>query len=253
MEECPVSHPVLPGLFDPHIPNNPALWAVFQGRHSGRAFVDGLEENCQCLVRTDAALTYASRKISREFLWDGIKRFKHIGPIWLVRSPTDPPAPDGYRASHRLEFYGYDSSSSIREKMRSSLPAGHYLQPIDLNLLQRCEWRDDMAFYCGSLENFLCNGLGLCLMRGEEILVEAYASALGDRYAEIGAVTQEPFRGRGLAPIAVAYLIEMLEHRGYSGYWSCDIDNQASVRVARKLGFTTERRYEIWEYQADNS
>ena len=36
MIECPINHPALPGLFDPQIPNNPALWAVLEGRHAGR-------------------------------------------------------------------------------------------------------------------------------------------------------------------------------------------------------------------------
>ncbi len=71
---------------------------------------------------------------------------------------------------------------------------------------------------------------------------------LGSTYAEIGAITHEPYRGRGLAPIAVAYLIEALSERGYQAYWSCDIDNPASATVARKLGFRIERFYEVWEY-----
>jgi RimJ/RimL family protein N-acetyltransferase len=125
------------------------------------------------------------------------------------------------------------------------------VRAIDRELLERCEWRDDMASYCGSLENFLHNDLGLCLMDRDETIVEAYASAFGATYAEIGAITHEPYRGKGYAPIAVAYLIETLEQRGYHAYWSCDIDNPASAQVARKLGFRIERSYEIWEYEPD--
>ncbi len=54
------------------------------------------------------------------------------------------------------------------------------MRRIDRALLERCEWRDDMAFYCGSLENFLRHDLGMCLMHGEEIIVEAYACPLGE-------------------------------------------------------------------------
>jgi predicted GNAT family acetyltransferase len=109
-----------------------------------------------------------------------------------------------------------------------------------------------MAFYCESLENFLLNGLGMCLMQDDEIIVEAYASSLGKPYAEIGAITHEPFRGRGYAPITVAYLMAALEQRGYHAYWSCDTDNPSSARVARKLGFRVERAYEFLEYEAKN-
>src|SRR5512136_1454024 len=67
MIECPVNHPALPALFDPMIPDHPALWAVLKGRHTGRAMVDNVEHPTQCVLRTDAALTYSSRQISQAF------------------------------------------------------------------------------------------------------------------------------------------------------------------------------------------
>ena len=107
-----------------------------------------------------------------------------------------------------------------------------------------------MEFYAGSLSKFLAHGVGLCLMREEEILVEAYASALGKTRAEIGAITREAYRGRGYAPIACAFLIEACQQRGYQAYWSCDADHLASLRVAHKLGFQQERAYRIYEYNS---
>ena len=251
MIECPVDHPELPQLFDEHVPNNPALWAVFQGRHTGRAVVDELLHPSQCVVRTDATLTYASRNISQVFLTQAIENYRHLGPIWLVRAAGDPRAVDGYRTLSRLEFYDYEPSSRILAELRSHLLNAFKIQPIDMSLLKRCEWRDDMAFYCGSLENFIRNDLGVCLMQGEQIIVEAYASALGSPYAEIGAITHEPYRGMGYAPITVAFLVEALEQRGFHAYWSCDVDNPASASVARKLGFKIEKPYETWEYKPE--
>jgi RimJ/RimL family protein N-acetyltransferase len=249
MIECPINHPALPTLFDPHVPNNPALWAVFHGRHIGRALVDNLKKPAQCVVRTEAVLTYASRLMSQSFLAEAIDYFRRIGTLWLIRLPGDPPAPEGYRKLPRLEFFDYDPLSPVLADFRNRLPPGFEIRRIDMSLLNRCEWRDDMALYCGSLENFLSNGLGMCLMHGDEIIVETYASALGAAYAEIGAITHEPYRGRGCAPITVAFLIEALKQRGYHAYWSCDVDNTASARVARKLGFQMERAYEILEYE----
>jgi RimJ/RimL family protein N-acetyltransferase len=250
MIDFPCNHPVLPGLFDPYIPNNPALWAVLQGRHAGRAYVDDLQRPKQCVLRTEAQLTYASRNISPEFLSEVIEYLRTTQCIWLIRAQGDPTAPKGYQIIPRLEFYDNDIHSHRLGDLRGQLPDGHEIRRIDRNLLDRCEWRDDMAFYCGSLENFLRHGVGLCLMHGDEILVEAYASALGDPMAEIGAITHEPYRGRGYATITVAFLIEALEQRGYQPYWSCDLDNPASVHVARKLGFRFEKPYEIWEYKS---
>ena len=106
-----------------------------------------------------------------------------------------------------------------------------------------------MEFYAGSLENFLRHGIGLCMMKGEEIIVETYASALGKLRAEIGAITMEKYRGRGYASIACSYLIQECEQRGYQAYWSCDADHIASIQAARKLGFRKERAYSIFEYE----
>ncbi len=251
MLECPIDHPALPGLFDPHVPNNPVLWAVFEGRHSGNAFVDDLKIPSQCVLRTDTALTFVSLYGSQEFLVEVIGQLRKSKPIRLVRAQGDPLAPEGYRVDPRLEFFDLDPQSPILADLLSRLPSGYEMRIINRALLERCEWRDDMVFYCGSLENFLRHDLGMCLMHGEQIIVEAYASAFGSTYAEIGAITHEPYRGRGLAPIAVAFLIEALEASGYQAYWSCDTDNPASARVARKLGFKVEKPYEIWEYQPD--
>ncbi len=247
--ECPIDHPALPDLFDAHVPNNPALWAVFHGRHAGRALVDDIHKPMQCLLRTEAALTYASRLVSLSFLTDAIEYFKHIGHIWLIRSPGDSAAPGRSRFLPRLEFYDYDPQSPVLANLRNSLPGGFELCKIDERLLNRCEWRDDMAFYSGDLENFLRNDFGICMMFGDTIIVETYASALGAPYAETGAITHEPYRGKGYAPIAMAYLIKELEERGFHAYWSCDVDNPASASVARKLGFRIEKPYEIWEYE----
>ncbi len=248
MIECPVDHPALPQLFDPHVPNNAALWSVLLGRHRGKVVVDNLERPTQCVVHTDAVMTYASREVSQHFLEDALDHLAHSVPIWLIRAQGDPPAPEPVRCLSRLEFYDLDPSSPVLAKFCNEIELGYTVRSIDRELLERCEWRDDMEFFAGSLENFLQNDLGICLMRAEEIIVEAYASALGAPYAEIGAITHEPYRGKGYATQTVACLVEILAKLGYQCYWSCDIDNPASACVARKLGFGIEKPYEIWEY-----
>lgn len=253
MYESPVDHPALQTLFDPSVPDNPVLWAVLKGRHAGRALVDDVQHPSQCVLRTDAVLTFASRWISQSFLHEAIAHFRKMGDVWLVCPPTGSfqlLAPETNRVIRRLEFFDCDARSPVLADLRQRLPDGCQIRPIDRALLERCEWKSDMEFFCGSLDNFLANGIGLCMMRGDEIVVEAYASSLGETQAEIGAVTREAYRGRGYAPIACAYLVEVCERRGYEAYWSCNVDNVASIRVAKKLGFRRERAYQVLEYAA---
>jgi RimJ/RimL family protein N-acetyltransferase len=196
-------------------------------------------------------LTFSSRQISQAFLNLAIAHLRQTGPVWLIEAPTlsSPPlAPKATLVTRRLEFYDCDPHARVLTDLRRRLPDGFEIHPIDRHLLERCEWRSDMEFYCGSLDNFLVNGIGLALMRGNDIVVEAYASSLGEANAEIGAVTREAYRGHGYAPIACAYLVQACQERGYQAYWSCDAENMASIRVARKLGFRQEEAYQILEY-----
>lgn len=253
MHVVPTNDPVLHRLFEDNLPNSPALWAVLKGVHTGKAVVDLQRNPSQCVLRTDAALTYFSDQTSPTFLDKAIKYFRRAGSVWLVWPPSStlkPPEIEDAKVIDRFEFYGYDPSSDGLEKLRKQLPTGHEMRTIRAELLGRCEWRDEMEYYAGSFNNFLKHGIGLCMLHENEIIVEAYASALGKTRAEIGALTHKDFRGRGYAPIACSYLIEVCEWRGYQAYWSCDADHTASIRVAQKLGFQHERAYQIFEYES---
>lgn len=246
-----INCPLLQGLFDPDMPNSPALWAVLRGSHSGKAVVDRFQNPSKCVLRTDAVLTYFSLNTEQAFLEDAIACFRELGPVWLVwphKTSLLPPEINAAKIIHRLEFFELDPDSAALSTLRKHLPEGFTIQEIDQSLLERCEWRTEMEFYAGSMKNFLAQDFGLCMMQGNQIIVEAYASALGKTKAEIGAITHAAHRGRGYAPITCAYLIEVCQQRGYLAYWSCDADHTASIRVAQKLGFQQERAYQIYVY-----
>ncbi len=240
-------------LFDPDLPNSPALWAVLEGKYGGRALVEDRNHPDQCVLRTDAALTYFSRGTKQNFLDEAVARFLKEGPVWLVwpvHSSLSAPNASEPQVIERREFRGCDPDSRTLLDLRNSLPDSAAIQPMDRTLFRQCEWRSEMIHYAGSEESFFEHGIGLCLLRGKEILVEAYASAVGNNKAEIGALTRKNYRGRGYAPIASAYLIEICRQRRLEVIWSCEADHLASIRVAQKLGFRTERDYTIYEYES---
>ena len=251
MIELSASDPILEQLFDPNQPNSPALWAVLKGNHPGKAFVDKVHHPSQCVVRTDAVLTYISKQVQQSFLNDAIASIREKGPIWLVwpqETSLHPPEIVSAEIVKRLEFY--ETDPDIAKELTKQLQKEYVMRKIDGRLLERCEWRSEMEFYAGNVDNFLKHGIGFCMLKGEEIIVEVYASSLGKDRAEIGALTHEAYRGQGYAPIACAYLIEKCEQIGYQAYWSCDADHATSIRVAKKLGFQYERTYKIFEYEA---
>ena len=84
---------------------------------------------------------------------------------------------------------------------------------------------------------------GFCLMNGDEILSEAYATHFSTDIFEMATVTHEDHQGRGYSAIACAYTIQACEELGESTLWFCRKTNLASAAVARKLGYTQMREF----------
>jgi GNAT superfamily N-acetyltransferase len=69
---------------------------------------------------------------------------------------------------------------------------------------------------------------------------------LGERYEELGVVTEPGFRGRGLGVACTGALCEDVLTRRRRPSWSTSPDNAASVRLAEKLGFALVRRGHLY-------
>ncbi len=68
----------------------------------------------------------------------------------------------------------------------------------------------------------------------------------GERYEEIGVVTEPDFRGLGLSPACAAALCAEVRDRGCVPIWTTSPDNYASLRVAKKLGFEVARTSSLY-------
>ena len=65
---------------------------------------------------------------------------------------------------------------------------------------------------------------------------------VGERYEDIGVVTEPEFRGLGLSAACSGALCSDILQRGRIPSWTTSPDNFASIRVAEKLGVTLQRR-----------
>jgi RimJ/RimL family protein N-acetyltransferase len=64
---------------------------------------------------------------------------------------------------------------------------------------------------------------------------------VGERYEELGVVTEPAFRGRGLSAACAGQLSKDIRARGRIASWTTSDDNTASRRVAEKIGFRFHR------------
>jgi len=252
MIEIPIDYQKMAKLFADDIPNRPMLFSILLGHNPGRAVVNEAAHPSQCMIRTNDALVFVSRQVDQEFLGQALaylRRSGHVGLIWHPGvQDLDPGKAD--RIVPRIAFSECTSQGSDLEKIEVNLPAGFELRSLDLELLQRCEWKPAIQAACGSLDNFLAHGFGVCLMNDDEIISEAYAPFWGEAEVEIGVVTHADHQVHGYAALTCAHLVQECRRRGAEPYWSCEIDNLASAKLARKLGFTGERRYELRLYRA---
>lgn len=150
-----------------------------------------------------------------------------------------PPAPDD--DTWEVEFTNRQSGTD--PTLALDVPVGCEIVPIDAIWFERCRYRDAYLGYFGTVERALQQGFGFCLVKGEELLCEAFAgeSALG--LIEIGVITGEAYYQRGYATLCCTRCIQAAEARGYRTYWNCNKANLGSAALARKMGYQTEKEY----------
>jgi hypothetical protein len=117
-------------------------------------------------------------------------------------------------------------------------PAVRILGEADLPLLEAAteplgmgDWR------FGSAAALLVEGLAAGAVTNGELVAVAFTAAAGERYMDVGIVTREDARGQGLATAAAALVCAEVQAGGRTPVWGTSEENQASLRVAAKLGF----------------
>lgn len=248
----PADYPDVRSLFDPDIPNHPMLFSALEGRTSAICISDGQEAPISAVLRTDYSVAFATIDCDVEFLGSALRSLRQGRRVQLVWRDEHVPAnllPDATIAG--LAFCRPPQDGAGLSSLVDSLPRDCRVTPMTSELLEQCLWREqvDLA-YGGNISRFLQNGFGLCAVREGSVICEAYALFWGAGSVEIGVFVHEDFRGRNLAAIICAHMIQHCEARGYSAYWTCERTNGASQSVARKLGFKLEAEYDWLRYDA---
>ncbi len=242
--------PAFAALFNPDDPTIFRLFAVLDGRAAGRIVTDDLAHPTWGVVQEMGdGLTYLGGALDAALVGDVIMAFHADGEVCVGLWPDDhrrgllPRDPD-YTGS-TFDFLHRRHDGDRLAALARRLPEGCQVRPIDRALIERCAWRDHQIAMYGSIDGFFAHGLGYCVLRGDDILSEAYAGPAARGMMEIGVYTHQGSRGRGFATIACARVIETCEARGYQTYWNCNTSNLTSAALARKMGYQTEQEYAL--------
>lgn len=117
-------------------------------------------------------------------------------------------------------------------------PAVRMLDETDLPLMEAAteplhmgDWR------FGSAAALLAEGQVAGAIVGGDLVAVAFTAAQGERYVDVGIVTRDDARGRGLATAAASLVCAAIQDAGLVPVWGTSEENLASQRVAAKLGF----------------
>lgn len=241
-------------LFEKTIPNNPRVFSILEGRNPGNIFVDNVAKPLRALAllpHDNAVCT--GGVFDQESLNEGVsflRKRTDIKLYWPFEGYGElVPPPSSSGEIEVMEFFDLADKIEHLKLVSQKIPADCNIHRIDRELFEHCLWHDHVIDFCGTIDNFLSNGLGYCLMKGSEIVVEAYVPFWGAGHAEIGGITHENYRKLGYAYTTMAYLITQCEEKGFKTRWSTGNRNTASVALARKLGYKIEKTFKLLEFE----
>jgi GNAT superfamily N-acetyltransferase len=237
---------------------DPLLYAGLEGRRDGRAWVDDLTHpvaafvwpgtECAYLAGGDAD-THFHTALRHVVLAEVIPALESAGRDFLSLFSFPGSYADTLEAlfaaqlplKTALNTFTFDSDTFLeRHSDHRALPPGFRLQAIDASVLAAPEhtpFAEEVAYHWGSVDRFLEDGCGYCVLEGSRMVSWCYAQAFGHASQTLDIWTSSDRRRKGLGTAVAAALIGHCLAAGYDPFWLCDDGNIASRRLALSLGF----------------
>jgi hypothetical protein len=220
-------------------------FAVLDGHAAGNIFTDNPETPTWAVLQEAAfSSIYLTGVIQLAVLHQLVASLRQVGDVLVGLLPEDPrwsllpPAPD--YSGHTVEF-----TDRIPDQPLEAIPAGFKLVRLNHSLSKQITSRNMLIHMYGSIQQALEWGYGLCLLRDDELLCEAFAGPAANGVIEIGVETQPHYMRKGYAILTCSHLILQMEQNGFSTYWNCSDQNLASKALAFRLGYQTQRKYRL--------
>jgi RimJ/RimL family protein N-acetyltransferase len=254
------------------------IFSIIEGHSPGQIWVDRLDRPQTALVwdkveggfylagdeRNDEVNAALNQCILQE-IYPAAKKLPHCLDFELNYDPAawenkfDVVLRDIFALKHYRQHF---RCTRLTFDWRAQLPAGFTLVRLDRDFLSQTHLKnmDKVTTWVlgnwQSVENFVAKGLGVCLVRGDEIASWSVADYTAGQAYEIGIHTDEAYRRQGLATLTTAAAVEYCFERGAVEVgWHCWSENTASAATARKVGFeqTVEHPvYHAWYNRFDN-
>ncbi len=220
----------------------------------GEAFTDSLENPHVAILEVPALKLSILGGDARHPLAAECVAKLPIPRLVMIRSKEWEQLLNGTHRGRLLRISRYACTSESLDlahlkQLKSQLADDYRLERIDAGLAaelasDRCAFAAEHMQNFDSPDDFVERGFGFCILHQGEIVSAATTYAICDRGIEIQIDTRKDHRRRGLALSAGAQLLIHSLERNLDPNW--DADNQASVKLAKKLGYTPIGTYPIY-------
>lgn len=129
---------------------------------------------------------------------------------------------------------------------QGNIPEEYTLLNVNSALdIDSLDFPDDIKEWVShSLQDQMKRGYGMCLTHGKKVVVWINADCASGTDCEIGIITTNNYRRKGLGALTAAAAVDNCSSLGYSTIgWHCENHNYGSIAVAQKVGFVKERDY----------
>lgn len=239
----------------------PLISAVIQGKQQGQVFADQPENPSSALVVNKFGfICYIGLEQNQAFdeslveLLAAGKGLKANYLLWYW-PPTswqtylEQLTSCNVRRRERIRFqFDVERASHLGE--RPHYPTEFELRQVDIELLPKAE-KFGLALssrFWSSATDFIKNGLGVCLLRNNEMISLCYSACVVDNLAEVDIVTDTAFRGQGLGLVVGQQFNRLCRQKGIMPTWDCFEHNIVSVKLAKTLGFTRANSYPFYSF-----
>ena len=152
-----------------------------------------------------------------------------------------------------VRYFGEVWLALHRPAARFSHPDVRPLTPDDTPLLENASVPQLRGEAWPTPHHLLTDGIAAGAIVDGQLVAIASTCARSATHAEIQIYTLEPYRRRGLSRAAASLAAQLIQAAGQTPAWGAAHDNDASLHIARTLGFTevTRRTFVIPERPAD--
>lgn len=217
----------------------PIIFSVLEGKHpGGKIYVDQKVNPQYALITTEVDYYYLLGLLTEETspnfvneLISGILKPNNKKEMILFnfseknRKLLDLPFQN--KGVIQIMRKTFDFNPTMLNEIKDPyLSSKHVIKEMDNQLANQLQ-----------IYHFNQDAFGLCLMEGNHVISYIYSIFIGKRMVEIDVQTCENHRGKGYGYIIGYYFIKECLKRRFKPDWSCWPHNQASSKLAVKLGF----------------